>query len=87
MLLVSMNPFKILLIEVASILLLRKVLNIWKIFQEATLVEFMFYKEDLRWMAVNLPKLRLDGGNAKTEAWKQNLFPDNLMRHGIKASS
>lgn len=64
MLLVSMNPFKILLIEVASILLLRKVLNIWKIFQEATLVEFMFYKEDLRWMAVNLPKLRLDGGNA-----------------------
>ena len=64
MLLVSMNPFKILLIEVASILLLRKVLNIWKIFQEATLVEFMFYKEDLRCMAVNLPKLRLDGGNA-----------------------
>ena len=64
MLLVSMNPFKVLLIEVALTLLLRKVLNIWKIFQEATLVEFMFYKEDLGWMAVNLPKLRLDGGNA-----------------------
>ena len=64
MLLVSMNPFKVLLIEVALTLILRKFLNIWKIFQEATLVEFMFYKEDLRWMAVNVPKLRLDGGNA-----------------------
>ena len=64
MLLVSMNPFKVLLIEVALTLLLRKVLNIWEILQEATLVEFTFYKEDLRWMAVNLPKLRLDGGNA-----------------------
>ena len=64
MLLVSMNPFKVLLIEVALTLLLRKVLNIWEILQEATLVEFTFYEEDLRWMAVNLPKLRLDGGNA-----------------------